>query len=91
MEVNFIRGLLYGIVIAVTIGYILGRMGKAKSAISRKDKKLDTFGDASHSVLTPAKIVRESFTAMLQWLFWFLVLLIVIAAIIFIAFQMWRV
>ena len=75
MNINFIRGFLYGAIFIVIIGLIVGRMKRAKGTIKQRNQTLDKFSDASQPNLTPAKIVLKSTLATIAWFLWFLALI----------------
>jgi len=89
MDINFIRGLFYGVTITAIIGFVLGRMGKAMGTFKQRNKPLDMFPDAIQPKTTPAKIVRQSTQAIFAWAFWFLVLLVIFVIIIVIVRYWW--
>ena len=77
MNIDLIRGIFYGVVFTVFIGFVRDQMKKARGTIEKRNKPLDTFPDAAQPHLTPAKIVRESIWARIKWFLWLLLLIFV--------------
>jgi hypothetical protein len=79
---SFPSGVVYGIIATVAILSIVNRINKARARMQRQNRTLDTFSDSEQAQLTAAKIVRGSLFGILTCAFWFIILLIALAALI---------
>lgn len=78
---SFCCGSLYGFIAAGIIAYILVQLREARGQMGQKNRPLDTFADASQPRMTASGIVNTSRQAMLRYVMWTFVLLVILVMV----------
>ena len=75
---NFTCGVVFGLIAAFSIGFVLNEISGAKGKWGQQHRTLNTYSDAEQPSLTAAKIVKGSWLGALSCIFWLFVLIAVI-------------
>ncbi len=70
MQNCFNWGFFYGLVSAVILGFVWGKIQKCRGNIKKSSKPLDTIADAYQPKTTPFGVVKESIFSGFALIFW---------------------